>query len=561
MPTLDFKGKQHIYAHHLTVPYRPLEPDDKRSCNSTGTDDNLIIHGDNLHALKALLPRYANRVKCIYIDPPYNTGSQAWVYNDRVNSPLMKAWFAENSPVDGEDLERHDKWLCMMWPRLHLLRDLLTDDGVIFVSIDDHEQHHLRMMMDEVFGTDSFVACLAAVLNLKGSRDNRGFTTTHESVLVYEKNSGEATLREVPLQDDETDDWFEDEVGWYKKGASLKYSGENAPRERRPNLFYPIYVNEDGTVSVEPKSDTSTELWPIADSNREVTWRWGRDTVAANPEEILAIHSSAGWTLHKKQRPPVGVIPSKKPKSTFYSPKHSATTATTIVKEIFDNTRTFDYPKSPHFLSDLISIAGVGKDDIVLDSFAGSATTAHAVLTLNKKDDENRKFILIECEDYADTITAERVRRVISGIPNARNASLREGLGGSFTYCTLGKPINMEGMLTGDALPTYESLAVFLLHTASGATHDESHLRQKNDDGLFCSEDKMDYYMLYKPDLEFLRSNEAMLTQDQAERIRDASCQKGKKAIVYAPGKYISQKDLTPMGIIFCQLPHALHER
>ncbi len=561
MPTLEFKGKQHIYAHHLTVPYKPLKPDVSLSCNSSNVDDNLIIHGDNLHALKALLPRYANRVKCIYIDPPYNTGSQAWVYNDRVNSPLMKAWFAENNPVDGEDLERHDKWLCMMWPRLHLLRDLLSDDGVIFVSIDDHEQHHLRMMMDEIFGSDTFVACLAAVLNLKGSRDNRGFTTTHESVLVYEKNSGAATLREVPLQDDEADDWFEDDVGWYKKGANLKYSGENAPRERRPNLFYPIYVEEDGVVGVEPKTETSVELWPIADGNREVTWRWGRDTVAANPEEILAVNSSTGWTLHKKQRPPVGVVPSKKPKSTFYSPKHSATTATTIVKEIFDNTRTFDYPKSPYFIRDLISIAGVGTDDIVLDSFAGSGTTGHAVLALNKEDGGNRKFILIECEAYADSITAERVRRVTNGVPNARNDSLRDGLGGSFTYCTLGKPLEIEGMLTGETLPTYETLAAYLLYTTAGATHDAGELGQKNDDGLFHSGDEVDYYLLYEPNLEYLRSKEAMLNLDRAEHIRDASCGNDKKAIVYAAGKYISQRDLTGMKIIFCQLPHALQER
>ena len=156
MPTLDFKGKQHIYAHHLTVPYRPLVPDAARSLNAADVDDNLIIHGDNLHALKALLPRYAGKVKCIYIDPPYNTGNEGWVYNDNVNSPLMKEWFKHQSPVDGEDLERHDKWLCMMWPRLHLLKELLSDDGVIFVSIDDNEQHHLRMLMDEIFGEVAF---------------------------------------------------------------------------------------------------------------------------------------------------------------------------------------------------------------------------------------------------------------------------------------------------------------------------------------------------------------------------------------------------------------------
>ena len=561
MPTLDFKGKHHIYAHHLSVPYRPLEPDESQSCNPSGEEDNLIIRGDNLHALKALLPRYANRVKCIYIDPPYNTGSQAWVFNDRVNSPLMQEWFKEHNPVDNEDMERHDKWLCMMWPRLHLLKELLSDDGVIFVSIDHHEAHHLRLIMDEIFGADTFITCLAAVLNLKGSRDNRGFTTTHESVLVYEKVAGSATLHEVPLQNDEADEWIQDSVGWFKKGANLKYSGENAPREKRPNLFYPIYVDEDGTVSVEPKADKSVELWPVTSDGQEVTWRWGRDTVEANPNEIIAVQSEDDWLLHKKQRPKVGVVPSKKPKSTFYSPQYSATTATTIVKEIFKNTRTFDYPKSPHFLSDLISIAGVGSDDIVLDSFAGSGTTAHAVLALNKEDGGNRKFILVECEDYADTITAERVRRVINGVENTKDKTLKEGFGGSFTYCTLGEPTEIEAMLTGESLPSYSVLAAHLLFAAAGVPAGDEKLEQKNDDGLFYADDKNDYYLLYQPDLDYLSSDEALLKQEHAERIRDASHQNGKKAIVYAAGNYIGQRQLTKMGIIFCQLPYAIYER
>ena len=140
--------------------YRPLVTHDDRSLNPGGADDNLIIHGDNLYALKALLPRYAGRVKCIYIDPPYNTGKEGWVYNDKVNSPLMREWLRENSPVDNEDLERHDKWLSMMWPRLHLLKELLSDDGVFFVSIDDNEKHHLRMMMDDIFGEKNFFATL-----------------------------------------------------------------------------------------------------------------------------------------------------------------------------------------------------------------------------------------------------------------------------------------------------------------------------------------------------------------------------------------------------------------
>ena len=229
------------------------------------------------------------------------------------------------------------------------------------------------------------------------------------------------------------------------------------------------------------------------------------------------------------------------------------------MKQVFGS-KVFNNPKPIHLLADLIGLA-TEQDDIVLDSFAGSGTTAHAVLALNREDGGNRKFILIECEDYADSITAERVRRVINGVLNARDASLREGLGGSFTYCTLGAPLEIEGMLTGEALPSNETLAAYLLYTTSGVTRDTGELGRKNGDGLFHRNDEVAYYLLYKPNLEYLRSKEAMLNLDRAERIRDASCQDGKKAIVYAAGKYISQRDLTGMRITFCQLPHALQER
>ena len=234
--------------------------------------------------------------------------------------------------------------------------------------------------------------------------------------------------------------------------------------------------------------------------------------------------------------------------------------ASAELAQIFGGPSEFDTPKPVGLIDRILRIA-TGPDDIVLDSFAGSGATAHAVLALNKEDEGNRKFILIECEDYADTITAERVRRVINGIPDASDASLREGLGDSFTYGTLGKPFEIEGMLTGDALPSYESLAAHLLHIASGVSVGADVLEQKNDDGLFHSGDGIDYYLLYKPDLEYLRSNEAILNLERAQRIRDVNHQNGVKAIVYAPGKYIGQRELTGMGITFCQLPHALHER
>ena len=238
MPTLEFKGKQHIYAHHLTVPYRPLVPDPARSLNPDSADDNLIIHGDNLHALKALLPRYAGRVKCIYIDPPYNTGNEGWVYNDRVNSPLMREWLRENGPVDNEDLERHDKWLCMMWPRLHLLKELLADDGVIFVSIDDNEQHHLRMLMDDIFGASGFLA--EFVWKSRQNIDNRNVTrisVDHEYILCY-GTSLRGDERKTGLYSNPDNDPRGDWASGNMVGLATK--------ESRPNLHFDLIDPETG---------------------------------------------------------------------------------------------------------------------------------------------------------------------------------------------------------------------------------------------------------------------------------------------------------------------------
>ena len=227
------------------------------------------------------------------------------------------------------------------------------------------------------------------------------------------------------------------------------------------------------------------------------------------------------------------------------------------IEEIFAS-RVFDFPKSYELIQQLI-LQGCPDDGIVLDSFAGSATTAHAVLNLNKEDGGNRKFILVECEDYADTITAERVRHVINGVPGAPDESLREGLGGSFTYCTLGAPIEIEGMLTGDGVPSYSTLAAYLLHTASGISSGHAALERQNDDGLFYTNEATNYYLLYEPDIDWLSSNEGILNEERAKRINAASGASGRKAIVFGPGKYIGQRDLTPMGIAFCQLPYEMH--
>ena len=547
MPTLEFNGKHHIYTHHLTVPYRPLETDKSRSCNPTDTDDNLIIHGDNLHALKALLPRYANRIKCIYIDPPYNTGNEGWCYNDNVNSPLMQNWLTENASVDNEDLERHDKWLCMMWPRLHLLKELLAEDGIIFISIDDNETHHLRMLMDEVFKEKNFrnvISIRRGVKSVQAQFEYVDRLNVGSEYLLFFSKSADMKFPHLTV------DLDENTVG----GWNNHWRGTD-----RPTMRYEL-------MGITPETGQ---------------WRWKKERSLAAIENYERLLEECGptpsqaeidewWFAQSPQKPDLLRISTTNRPEHFVPPSDRRIVSSLWTDLIVNESSAlmkalgidFPNPKRTDLIKRIINYAtSSDENSIVLDSFAGSGTTAHAVLDLNKEDGGNRKFILIECQDYADTITAERVRRVINGVPRASNASLREGLGGSFTYCTLGKPIEVEAMLTGKVLPPYAALATNLLFTAAGVSVEENTLDQKNDDWLFYSDSKNDYYLIYKPDLAFLCSNEAILNLEQAKRIRDSSRDNGKKAIVYAAGNYIGQRELTKMGIAFCQLPYAIHER
>ena len=540
MPSLEFKGKQHIYAHHLTVPYRPLVVDPAKSLRPTTADSNLIIHGDNLHVLKALLPRYAGRVKCIYIDPPYNTGNEGWIYNDKVNSPLMQAWLNQNRPVDSEDLERHDKWLCMMWPRLHLLRELLSEDGAIFVSIDDNEQHHLRMLMDEVFGEANFIATI--IWHKMDSPKNSALhiSEDHESLHIYAKTAEtwrpnllprtpEMLARYQNPDDDPRGPWLLSDLA-----ARNSYS-----RGR-----YPITTPSGNVIEGPPAGSSwrvSQERFDELDADNRIWWgesgnnRPGIKRFLSEVREGVVPRSLWAWkevgsTRHSKQE---------------LSRVMSAPASSDL----------FVTPKPSDLIKRILQIA-TDKDSIVLDSFAGSGTTAHAVLALNKADGGQRQFILVECEDYADTITAERVRRVINGVPGARDKALQEGLGGSFAYCTLGAPIDPEKMLTGEALPSWSALAAYLLHTAAGLSV-AGELQPQDDDGRFYETETTAWYLFYQPEIAWLRSSAAVLTEEQALRIHSS----GKAAYVFAADKYIGQRMLTDLNITFCQLPYELHRR
>ena len=446
MPTLDFKGKKSVYNHHLTVPLRPLVPDPGRSSGDASQEGNLVIHGDNLHGLRALTPEYEGRIKCIYIDPPYNTGNNGWVYNDNVSSPLVQDWLHDQNGIDGGDLPRHDRWLCMMWPRLHLLRDLLSESGIIFVSIDAIEHHHLRMLMDEIFGEDNFIADIAVVSNLSGSSDQFGIAGAHEYCLAYTRDRSRVELGRFPVDEEGLAAWQQDATGYYKpellRRGALTYS---------ESLDYPIFVAPDGRLEVTdddqqpPTGGPYLAVYPEMNSGKGI-WRWSKRRIRDNPTDVFSERRKDGSiSIYSKQRPLLGTYPSEKPKSVFYKTEYSSRAGGLSLAEVLPEVgRSFPYPKAVTLITDLLRIGAPDTDDIVLDSFAGSGTTAQAVLSLNKQDEGNRRFILVECEDYADTITAERVRRVIDGVSGARDKNLREGLGGSFTYCTLGDPVHPD---------------------------------------------------------------------------------------------------------------------
>lgn len=538
MPTLDFKGKQFVYSHHHSVPFRELVIEDEKSFPAKNTkpsiNDNLIINGDNLHALKALMPLYAGKIKCIYIDPPYNTGNEGWCYNDNVNSPLMKEWLAKNAnPVDKEDLQRHDKWLCMMYPRLKLLHELLADDGVIFVSIDDNEVHHLRAVMDEIFGEENFVANV--IWNKKNvvQNDAKFLSVNHEYLVIYKKTNKLvfnllerneiANARYENPDNDPRGDWTS--VALTAKSGSGTYD-----------------ITFDNGICWKPSNGTFPRL------SKESLIRAYKDNRIWFGKDGKNVPRLKKYLSEVKQ----GIVAN----SIWLNEEVGSTQAAKEdIKLIFDD-NLFETPKPKNLIKRILKLA-TDKSSIILDSFAGSGTTAHAVLDLNKEDGGNRKFILVEMEDYANSITAERVRRVIKGVPSAKDEKLKNGLGGSFTFCKLGDEFNIEKILTGENLPEYQALANYVFYTATGKSL-ETHAKQRID--YFIGEtDLYEVYLIYQPDIAFLRSNQSALNAKMVEIISQRSLSK-KQKLVFASAKYMGQNELNDHKIIFCQLPYAIHK-
>ena len=439
MPTLEWIGKDKVINHHQDVPYRVLERiysyDENGQHDEDNGSENMIIRGDNLEALKALLPKYEGRVKCIYIDPPYNTGNEGWVYNDNVNDPKIKKWLGEVVGKEGEDLSRHDKWLCMMYPRLRLLQKLLSQDGVIFISVDVNEKFNLKLLCDEIFGSNMFIADIAVINNLKGRSDDKYIATAHESLLIYQKGDFVTNGVAVP-EEYETEYKLSDINGRYRL-QGLRKRGAGAKREDRPNMYYPFYYDEDSNLlSLEPTNENCVEILPHLSDGSDGRWRWGKDTAHQRINELIAqkVKGRDEYDVFQKDYLPDDGSKRIKPKSFWMGTEFSAESGTLEIKAILGK-GIFDTPK-PTGIIEYCMEQAMRSDSIILDSFAGSGTTAHAVLNMNKADGGNRKFILIEMMDYADSITAERVKRVINGYGEGKNAV--EGTSGNFSFYDLG---------------------------------------------------------------------------------------------------------------------------
>lgn len=556
MPTIQFKGKTFVQNHHLAVPHHQLVPDKKKSLTDrVSLHDNLIIHGDNLLALKALLPTYAGKVKCIYIDPPYNTGNEGWIYNDKVNSPIINEWIGKVVGKEGEDLTRHDKWLCMMMPRLKLLKELLADDGAIFMSIDHNELGNLRILMDEIF-PDNFLGIISVVNNLKGRSDDEFIATANEFLLVYAKNKRKFEMGGLPLSKIQLIEYDqEDEWGRYKE-VGFRKTGKGWRKKDRPNMFYPIYFdNTTGKVSITRTSKNDIEILPLTTDGEEGRWRWGIETFLDRKDRDIVVKQvrTGRWQVFTKMRLDYnGEHRTLLPKSIWIDPKYDTAKGAAFLKEVLHND-AFDNPKPLDFITDILRVS-CNKNDLVLDSFAGSGTTAQAVLELNKEDGGSRKFILVEMGDYADKITAERIRRVIKGAPNSSNELLRKGLGSTFSYFELGDPIEISNILSGKSLPTYLELARYVYYTATGEEFDDSKLNEVRN---FIGRSKSyDIYMYYKPDIDYLKTT--ALTLDEARNLRKKA---GKRPLlVFAPTKYVEQTELDNLQITFCQLPFEIYK-
>ena len=553
MPTLEWIGKSKVINHHQDVPFRVLEHKYSFDENGQHTEDNgsenMIIRGDNLEALKALLPRYEGRVKCIYIDPPYNTGEEGWVYNDNVNDPKIKKWLGEVVGKEGEDLTRHDKWLCMMYPRLKLLQKLLADDGVIFINIGEDEHANLKLICDEIFGVRNYVTDFGRQMKSGGAKGHY-YTPSLDYVLTYAKSRDLLPYFRAIMTQQQIDVFykFTQEEG-PRKGE--KYGEERlfkSSLEARANQRYYIQC-PDGTFAIPPGETTPDELKEgliVTPLKNDKVWKWiypryKQELDAGNiifkrtnTSGLVDEHGNqCKWNIYNKlwlsEQQEKGVVPSNL--ITGYENRQSAA-------ELKKLNLDFNYAKPIRLIEYLLTISQTEKEAIVLDSFAGSATTAHAVLNMNKADGGHRKFILVEMMDYADSITAERVKRVIRGYGEGKNAV--EGTGGNFSFYDLGEPLLVGDCLNEAVAPEKIREYIWFMETkqpyAPPSGGNPYYLGKHNSTG---------YYFYYEP--------QRVTVLDYA--FLSTITEKADGTVIYADRCSISEDKLAKMSVTFKKIP------
>lgn len=568
MPTLDWIGKDKVINHHMDVPYRVLDTQYEYG----EADGNMIIHGDNLSALKSLLPEYEGKIRCIYIDPPYNTGNEGWVYNDNVNDPRIRKWLGEVVGSEGEDLSRHDKWLCMMYPRLKLLHKLLAEDGVIFISIDDNEQSNLRLICDEIFGASNFVANTSWQRTYSMRNDVKGVAAEVEHILIYSKqpNWQPKKLARTDKMDSKYKNPDNDPRGaWRNIVASAPdsvahqgmvyaiqnpFTGEMAypPHGRHWALGQEQMLNamnQWAEYELRDLSDVEERARVCGVSTDEVR----KDVLAIVLKKSLELSSEKAKQIMKGVLPEfyfskngTGTLSRKayikevtgRPVTNFWSFEETGHTdeASRLLKTIFGGSAVFDTPKPPRLIERILQIA-TDKDSIILDSFAGSGTTAHAVLNMNKQDGGNRKFILIEMMEYAESITAERVKRVIDGYGEGKKAV--EGTGGGFTFYELGETL-LDGEYINENVPLDKIRNyVYFTETKQSAT-------DKADEPYFLGEYfGTSYYFYYD------KNEITTLDREFLHTIKT----KSESYVIYADRCILSEEELAKFHITFKKIP------
>jgi adenine-specific DNA-methyltransferase len=578
MPTLHWIGKEKVVNHHQDVPFRVLEHqygfDANKGESEKLTDSgNKIIHGDNLEALKSLLPEYEGKVKCIYIDPPYNTGNESWVYNDNVNHPKIKKWLGEVVGKEGDDLSRHDKWLCMMYPRLKLLHKLLADDGVIFVSIDDNEQAKLRIIMDEIFGGKNFLGNI--VWKKKTNGNNMGhIPPVHDFIVAYAKHEDKLDLPGARYS---------------QEYISQNYSNpDNDPRG--PWTTSDLSANHEGPYFPITNPETKEVHYPP----KGRYWVFNEAEVKKRIDDGRIIFGKSGTAKPVQKAFLKDKVLRKKPE-TWWDNKGYNSDGMEILSSMFGG-KVLQHPKPPSLIEFIVDIS-TNENDIVLDSFAGSGTTAQAVLNLNKLHGGSRKFILIELEDYAGNITAERVKKVIEGyefegnkkevlkrfsinITNLKKASdivdtyeeykadsgfdkvvidheegeitivgtkkisdKIEGIGGEFDFYQLGQPLFDENELLNEEVEEVRIREyVWYSETKSAFPKERNKNEHKH---LLGTKDETDYYFYYEKEAITTLNHDFLATITQ----------EADQYVIYADNCLLSRMFMRERNIIFKKIP------